>query len=54
VIHLFLKMIRKVYEAANFVLVKLIEQESGIYGKRHSDCSRRYRIDLAWEKYLMR
>jgi hypothetical protein len=28
-------MARKVDEAANFVLVQLIEQEPGIYDKRH-------------------
>jgi hypothetical protein len=34
-IHLFLKMARNVDEAANFVFVQLIEQEPGLYGKRH-------------------
>jgi hypothetical protein len=36
-IHLFLKMARKVEEAANSVFVQLIEQEPGIYDKRHPD-----------------
>jgi hypothetical protein len=35
VIQLFLKMARQVDEAANFVFMQLIEQESGIYDKRH-------------------
>jgi hypothetical protein len=43
VIHLFLKMARK-------VLVQLSEQELGIYDKRHSDCARQDKIDLAWER----
>jgi hypothetical protein len=34
-------MERKVDEAANFVLVQLIEQEPGIYDKRHPDHARR-------------
>jgi hypothetical protein len=33
-IHLFLKMERKVDEAANFVLVQLSEKEPGLYDKR--------------------
>jgi hypothetical protein len=49
-IHLFLKMARNVDEAANFVFVQLIEQEPGIYGKRHPDYARRDKIDLAWER----
>jgi hypothetical protein len=35
---LFIKMARKVDEAANFVFVQLIEWEPGIYDKCHSDC----------------
>jgi hypothetical protein len=31
VIHLFIKMARKVEEAANFVFVQLIDQEPGIH-----------------------
>jgi hypothetical protein len=43
---------RKVDEAANFVFLHLIEQESGIYDKRHSDYARQNKIDLAWgEKF---
>jgi hypothetical protein len=34
-------MARKVDEAANFVFVQLIEQEPGIYDKRHADYARR-------------
>jgi hypothetical protein len=37
VIHLFAKMARKVDEAANFVFVKLTEQEPAIYDKRRVD-----------------
>jgi hypothetical protein len=50
VIHLFVKMARKVDEAANFVLVQLIEHEPGIYDKRHPDCARRDKVDLPWGK----
>jgi hypothetical protein len=51
VIHLFLKMARKVDEAADFVFV----QEPGIYDKRHPDCARQDKIDLTWgKKFLMR
>jgi hypothetical protein len=42
-------MTRKVDEAANFVFVQLIEQEPGIYDKRHPDYARQDKIDLAWE-----
>jgi hypothetical protein len=41
VVQLFVKIARKVDEAANFVLVQLIQQESGIYDKRHPDYARR-------------
>jgi hypothetical protein len=30
--------------------VQLIEQESGIYDKRHSGYARQDKIDLAWER----
>jgi hypothetical protein len=52
VIHLFVKMARKVDEAANFVFVQLIEQEPGIYvyDKRHLDYARRDKLDLTWER----
>jgi hypothetical protein len=43
-------MARKVDEAANSVLVQLIEQKPGIYDKRHPDYARRDKVDLAWEK----
>jgi hypothetical protein len=33
-------MVRKVAEAANFVFVQLVEQEPGIYDKRHPDYAR--------------
>jgi hypothetical protein len=49
VIDLFVKVARKVDEAANFVFVQLTEQEPGIYDKRHSDYARWDKIDLAWE-----
>jgi hypothetical protein len=45
VIHLFVKMARKVNEASNFVLVQLIEP--GINDKRHPDYARQDKIDLA-------
>jgi hypothetical protein len=48
VIHFFVKVARKIDEAANFVFVQLIEQEHGIYGRRHTDYARRNKIDLAW------
>jgi hypothetical protein len=41
VIHLFVKMARKVDEGANFVFMQLIEQKPGIYDKRHPDCAGR-------------
>jgi hypothetical protein len=43
-------MARKVDEAANFVFVQLIEQEPGIYDKRHPDYARWDKIDLACER----
>jgi inosine/xanthosine triphosphate pyrophosphatase family protein len=43
-------MARKVDEAANFVFVQLIEQQPGIYDKRHTDYARQDKIDLAWER----
>jgi hypothetical protein len=39
-------MVRKVDEAANFVFMQLIEQEPGIYDKRHPDYARQDNIDL--------
>jgi hypothetical protein len=50
--HLFVKVARKVDDAANFVFVQLIEQEHGIqlYDKRQSDYARRDKIDLGWER----
>jgi hypothetical protein len=42
-------MARKVDEAANFVLVQLIEKEPVIYDKRHPDYARRDKVDFAWE-----
>jgi hypothetical protein len=50
VVHLFFNMARKIDGAANFVFVQLIEQEPGIYDKRHPDYARRDEIDLAWER----
>jgi hypothetical protein len=50
VIRLFVKMARKVDEAAIFVFVQLIEQVPGIYDKRHPDYARRDKVDLAWGK----
>jgi hypothetical protein len=43
-------MTRTVDEAANFVFVRLIEQEPGIYDKRHPDYAMWDKIDLAWER----
>jgi hypothetical protein len=43
-------MAREVDEAADFVFVQLLEQELGIYDKRHADCARRDKIDLACER----
>jgi hypothetical protein len=48
VIHLFLKMARKVDEAD--VFVQLFDQEPGIYDKWHADCAKQGKIDLAWER----
>jgi hypothetical protein len=48
-IHLFVKVARKVDEAANFVFVQLIEQELGIYDKLQPEYARRGKIDLSWE-----
>jgi hypothetical protein len=48
VIHLFLKMARKVDEAANLVFVQLIEQELFIYDKRHPDCARSLVCDYVY------
>jgi hypothetical protein len=50
VIHLFVKMTRKVDEAPNFVFVQLTEQEPAVYDKRHADYARRDKIGLAWER----
>jgi hypothetical protein len=54
VIHLFVEVARKVEEAANFVFVQLIEQESGIYDKRHPDYARRDKIIWLGKEFLMR
>jgi hypothetical protein len=51
---LFVKVTRKVDEAANFALVQLIDQEPAIYAKRNPDYARRDKVDLAWEKILVR
>jgi hypothetical protein len=50
VIHLFLKIARKVDEASNFDFVQLIETEPGMYDKRHLDYARQDKIDLACER----
>jgi hypothetical protein len=50
VIHLFPKMTRKTDEDANFVFVKLIEQQPGIHDKCHKDYASQDKIDLAWER----
>jgi hypothetical protein len=42
-------MARQDHEAANFVFVQLIEQQPGIYDKRHPDYGRRDKTDIAWE-----
>jgi hypothetical protein len=49
-IQLFYKMARKIDEAAIFVLVRLIEQETSVYDKHHPDYPRQNKIDLAWER----
>jgi hypothetical protein len=41
---------RKVDESDNFVFVQLIEEEPDIYDKRHPDCARPDKIDLALER----
>jgi hypothetical protein len=43
-------MARRFEDAANFVCVQLIEEEPGIYDKRHEDYARQDKIDLAWER----
>jgi hypothetical protein len=43
-------MAQKVDEAAYFVFVQLIEQDLGIYYKRHSDYAKQDKIDLAWQR----
>jgi hypothetical protein len=43
------EMARKVDEVSNFAFVKLIEQEPGLYDKRHPDYGRRDKMDLVWE-----
>jgi hypothetical protein len=43
-------MAQKVDEATNLVFVQLIEQEPGIYDKRHPDYGRRDKTDSAWER----
>jgi hypothetical protein len=43
-------MSQNVDEAANFVFVQLLEQESGIYDKRHPDSAMQNKIDLTWER----
>jgi hypothetical protein len=40
----------KVDETADFVFVQLTGHELGIHDKRHADCARRDKIDLAWER----
>jgi hypothetical protein len=50
VIYLFVKLARKVEEASTFVFMQLIEQEPGIYDKRHPYYARRDKIDLSWGK----
>jgi hypothetical protein len=37
-------------EAANYVIVQLIEQESDIHVKWHVGYARRDKIDLAWKR----
>jgi hypothetical protein len=43
-------MPRKIDEAANFVFVQLIDQEPGIYDKRHPNYARQDKLDLVWER----
>jgi hypothetical protein len=43
-------MARKFDEVANFDVVQLIEQESGMYDKRHPNYTRQDKIDLPWER----
>jgi hypothetical protein len=49
-IHFLLLMARNIDEAANFVFVQLIEQETGIYDKCHKEYTRQDKTDLAWER----
>jgi hypothetical protein len=46
-------MVREIDEGANFVFVQLIEQEPGLYDKRHPNYARRDKIDLAWERIFL-
>jgi hypothetical protein len=43
-------MAQMVDESANFVFVQLIEQEPGIYDKRHPEYARRDKKGLVWER----
>jgi inosine/xanthosine triphosphate pyrophosphatase family protein len=43
-------MVQKVDEAANFVFVQLIEQEPGMYDKRHPEYTRQDKTNLASER----
>jgi hypothetical protein len=43
-------MARKVDEAANFAFLHLVEQDPGIYDKRHPGYARQDKIDLTWER----
>jgi hypothetical protein len=49
-------MARNVDEAANFVFVQLIEQESGIYDKCHADYVIRTKYVYIWlgKEFIMR
>jgi hypothetical protein len=47
---MFLLMARKFDKVANFVFVQLIEQEPGIYDKRHPDYARQGKINFPCER----
>jgi hypothetical protein len=49
---LLLERAQKVDKAANFVFLRLTEQEPGRYDKCHADCAKQDKTDLVWEKNL--
>jgi hypothetical protein len=47
-------MARKVDEDANYVFVQLIEQEPGIYDKRHPNFARQDKVVWTGKVFLMK